>query len=149
MSELAAIETTALTKSFGWDDADSFQQHDVQELCRVLFDALEREFVGTPLSNVINELWQGTLIDYIDCQACDYARERPDKYLDIPLVIRDMKSIGQSLRRFITPELLSGDNQYSCPQVFSGPSVLCGWGVACLWIASVVAVLFICRDCQS
>jgi ubiquitin carboxyl-terminal hydrolase 7 len=39
--EKQAISTRALTKSFGWDRSDSFTQHDVQELCRVLFDALE------------------------------------------------------------------------------------------------------------
>ena len=29
-SQERAVETTAITKSFGWDRADSFQQHDVQ-----------------------------------------------------------------------------------------------------------------------
>ena len=37
-----AVETTALTKSFRWTDAESFRQHDIQELMRVLFAALEK-----------------------------------------------------------------------------------------------------------
>ena len=38
-----------MTGSFGWDQAESFQQHDVQELLRVLFEALESEWKGTDL----------------------------------------------------------------------------------------------------
>ena len=37
-----AVETAALTKSFRWTDAESFRQHDIQELMRVLFAALEK-----------------------------------------------------------------------------------------------------------
>lgn len=38
---------------------DSFQQHDVQELCRVLFDALETTFQGTVNETLVNNLYQG------------------------------------------------------------------------------------------
>lgn len=30
------VGTKKLTKSFGWESLDSFMQHDVQELCRVV-----------------------------------------------------------------------------------------------------------------
>lgn len=33
--------TKALTKSFHWTSSESFQQQDVQEFCRVLFDAID------------------------------------------------------------------------------------------------------------
>lgn len=39
----APVGTKKLTKSFGWDSVDSFLQHDVQELCRVLIDNLENK----------------------------------------------------------------------------------------------------------
>lgn len=35
------MDTKGLTKSFGWESADSFDQHDIQEFCSVLFDAIE------------------------------------------------------------------------------------------------------------
>ena len=41
-SRCAAVSTKPLTHSFGWTGAEAFQQHDVQELNRVLFDALGR-----------------------------------------------------------------------------------------------------------
>ena len=37
----AYVETRSLTKSFGWDSAQSFEQQDVQEFLRVLFDVVE------------------------------------------------------------------------------------------------------------
>ena len=54
------IDTRSLTKSFGWDASDSFQQQDVQEFLRVLFDALEKSFqiVGESCE-FIDELYQG------------------------------------------------------------------------------------------
>jgi ubiquitin carboxyl-terminal hydrolase 7 len=37
------VATKDLTRSFGWDANDSFMQHDVQELNRVLCDKLEEK----------------------------------------------------------------------------------------------------------
>ena len=38
LSRSRSVSTKALTVSFGWSSSESFQQHDVQELSRVLFD---------------------------------------------------------------------------------------------------------------
>ena len=37
------VSTKDLTKSFGWDTVESFMQHDVQELNRVLTDKLDEK----------------------------------------------------------------------------------------------------------
>lgn len=37
------VSTKDLTQSFGWDTSDAFQQHDVQELNRILCDRLEEK----------------------------------------------------------------------------------------------------------
>lgn len=66
-SKKKAIETTDLTKSFGWDSSEVWQQHDVQELCRVMFDALEQKWKKTDQANLINNLYQGKLKDYVKC----------------------------------------------------------------------------------
>jgi ubiquitin carboxyl-terminal hydrolase 47 len=55
-SPRASVETTELTRSFGWDSSDSCTQHDVQELCRVMFDALEHKFRKTQQADLINTL---------------------------------------------------------------------------------------------
>jgi len=46
-----SVATKELTKSFGWDTHDSFMQHDVQELNRVLCEKLEDKM------KVLSYLW--------------------------------------------------------------------------------------------
>lgn len=38
------VDTKGLTKSFGWESSMSFEQHDIQEFIRVLFDAIEQSY---------------------------------------------------------------------------------------------------------
>lgn len=45
-----SVATKELTKSFGWDTYDSFMQHDVQELNRVLCEKLEDKMKVCQLS---------------------------------------------------------------------------------------------------
>lgn len=115
-----AVETTDVTKSFGWDSSDAWHQHDVQELCRVMFDALEKVFKNTDQAQLINHLYQGKLKDYVKCLECACESARMDTYLDIPLVIRPFGvndphgSVVEAMDAFINPETLEGNNQYKC-----------------------------------
>ncbi|XP_061610130.1 ubiquitin carboxyl-terminal hydrolase 47 isoform X3 [Phyllopteryx taeniolatus] len=119
-SKKRAIETTDVTRSFGWDSSEAWQQHDVQELCRVMFDALEQKWKQTEQADLINQLYQGKLKDYVRCLECGYESWRIDTYLDIPLVIRPFGasqaygSVEEGLQAFIQPETLDGPNQYFC-----------------------------------
>ncbi|ETW00119.1 hypothetical protein H310_07533 [Aphanomyces invadans] len=118
--ERKAIDTKALTKSFGWNSSDVFQQHDVQELCRVLFDALEESLKGTPTEHLVNDLYQGQLKDYVQCASCGNESSRLDNFLDLSLVIRPfgstqmMQSVEEAIEYFLKPEVLSGENQWDC-----------------------------------
>uniref|UniRef100_A0A672IF71 Ubiquitin carboxyl-terminal hydrolase 47 n=1 Tax=Salarias fasciatus TaxID=181472 RepID=A0A672IF71_SALFA len=119
-SKKRAIETTDVTRSFGWDSSEAWQQHDVQELCRVMFDALEQKWKQTEQADLINQLYQGKLKDYVRCLECGYESWRIDTYLDIPLVIRPFGasqaygSVVRSSAHFWEPETLDGPNQYFC-----------------------------------
>ena len=119
-STKSAVETTEVTKSFGWTSSDAWQQHDVQELCRVMFDALEKKFKGTEQDNLIKQLYEGSLQDYVKCLECKHESARTDTYLDIPLVIKPFGSekacgsVEEALESFVAPETLDGTNQYMC-----------------------------------
>jgi hypothetical protein len=120
LSKTRAVDTVALTKSFGWEGSEVFQQQDVQELTRVLFDALEETFKGTEAETVIDDLYAGELIDYIRCIDVDYQSERVDKFLDFSLAIvpfgetKAMKSLAECIEMFLRPEILDGENKYYC-----------------------------------
>ncbi|XP_068965788.1 ubiquitin carboxyl-terminal hydrolase 47-like isoform X1 [Bombus flavifrons] len=119
-STKSAVETTALTKSFGWDSTEAWQQHDIQELCRVMFDALEQKFKNTEQADLINRLYEGKMIDYVKCLECGTEKSREDTFLDIPLPVRPFgsnvayTSVEEALRAFVQHEILEGSNQYHC-----------------------------------
>ncbi|XP_071791463.1 ubiquitin carboxyl-terminal hydrolase 47-like [Asterias amurensis] len=115
-----SIETYDVTRSFGWDSNEAWHQHDVQELCRVMFDALETKFKNTENEDLINRLYQGQMKDYVKCLECGNESARKDSFLDIPLVIRPFgstktnSSVQEALQAFISPETLNDTNQYFC-----------------------------------
>lgn len=121
-SKKPAVGTTELTTSFGWDSSEAWQQHDVQELCRVMFDALEQKFKNTDQSDLISKHYEGKLKDYVKCLECGYESAREDTFLDVPLVVRPFGSsqaygsVEEALHAFVAPETLEGSNQYFCEQ---------------------------------
>lgn len=95
-------------------------QHDVQELFRVLVEALEERWKNTPHKGRIENLFEGKIIDYVKCLKCGQVKSKPDIYLDLSLAIKadgefkPYKSLEESLSAFIKPELLNGNNKYRC-----------------------------------
>lgn len=71
-----SIGTTDLTDSFGWAGNEGFQQHDVQELNRILFSALESSLIGTPGAALIRKLYHGTSVTKVICKECGHVSER-------------------------------------------------------------------------
>lgn len=115
-----SLRTTNLTKSFGWNDNESFQQHDTQEFCRVLFDAIEQSVSGTSLSGMIPDLFQSQLESFVRCQFCQHESCTADFFLDWSLTVRNPfegifnGSVEEALENYLRAEVLSGDNQYFC-----------------------------------
>lgn len=107
-----APSTRALTKSFGWDREDSFTQHDVQELDRVLLDNLESKMVGTPLEGTIKRIFGGCLRHSIQCTDVDFESAREEVFYDLSLDVRGFKTIEESLAAYTAVEKLDGDNKY-------------------------------------
>ena len=84
------IGTTDLTNSFGWSEHDSFIQHDIHELTRVLLDNLEEKLNAAQRSsdgngsltssltqkNAIQHLFRGTMENFIEVK-------------DVTTVVRD------------------------------------------------------------
>jgi ubiquitin carboxyl-terminal hydrolase 7 len=110
-----SCSTTALTKSFGWGDLDTFVQHDVQELCRVLMDNLERKMTGTPLEGRIANLFRGRFRSFIRCLDVDYKSENIQEFYDLSMVVRGCPTLISSFQRYVETEILDGDNKYSTP----------------------------------
>uniref|UniRef100_A0A0E0E7R8 ubiquitinyl hydrolase 1 n=1 Tax=Oryza meridionalis TaxID=40149 RepID=A0A0E0E7R8_9ORYZ len=76
----SSVSTKELTKSFGWDMHDSFMQHDVQELNRVLSEKLEDKMKGTVVEGTIQQLFEGHHMNYIECINVDMKSTRKESF---------------------------------------------------------------------
>lgn len=110
-----AASTSELTSSFGWDNNEETGQHDVQELNRILFSALESSLEGTSGHDLIKNLYHGTIVNRIQCQKCGHVSERQEDFLDLTVAVKDMSSIEESLcSMYVEEEIFDGDNLYRC-----------------------------------
>ena len=114
-------ETKNLTKSFQWSSNDVYVQQDIQELCRVLFEAIELSiFLSNNNNNFIKKLYEGKTKSVIRCCECGYESFNTDTFMDLSLPIMNMfegiynKSLEMAFMNFIKPENLDGDNKYFC-----------------------------------
>ncbi|XP_064401493.1 ubiquitin carboxyl-terminal hydrolase 40-like isoform X3 [Halichondria panicea] len=105
----------ALTNSFGWSNSEEFQQHDVQELNRILFSAIESSLLGTSGEQLISKLYHGVFVQQIICQVCGRVSEREQEYLDLAMALSTSPTLEGVLQEsYIEQELLEGANQYRC-----------------------------------
>ncbi|XP_034830302.1 ubiquitin carboxyl-terminal hydrolase 7-like [Maniola hyperantus] len=106
------VATKKLTKSFGWENIDSFMQHDVQEFLRILLDKLEVKMKLTVVEGTVPKLFEGKMTSFIKCKNVNCTSTRVETFYDIQLTIKEMKNIYESFKDYISTELLDGDNKY-------------------------------------
>eukprot|EP01012_Entosiphon_sulcatum_P043360 TRINITY_DN5765_c0_g1_i1.p1 TRINITY_DN5765_c0_g1~~TRINITY_DN5765_c0_g1_i1.p1 ORF type:complete len:1217 (+),score=205.78 TRINITY_DN5765_c0_g1_i1:1973-5623(+) len=107
-----AVGTKELTQSFGWTDNEAWEQHDVQELLRLLSDSLEGRMKSVDGSENAFKIFEGKTKQYIQCVGVEDGNCREEVYSDIQLCVADCKDVYESLNREIKPERLDGDNKY-------------------------------------
>lgn len=60
------------------------------------------------------------MMDYVKCLECNTQKSREEVFLDIALSVRPFDdregfhSVEEALNAFVTPEILDGNNKYSC-----------------------------------
>ncbi|KAL2560685.1 hypothetical protein AAZV13_20G038600 [Glycine max] len=111
-----SVATKELTKSFGWDTYDSFMQHDVQELNRVLCEKLEDKMKETVVEGTIQKLFEGHHMNYIECINVDYKSTRKESFYDLQLDVKGCRDVYASFDKYVEVESLEGDNKYHAEQ---------------------------------
>ncbi|CAL9686961.1 unnamed protein product [Knipowitschia caucasica] len=112
-----SASTAELTDSFGWNTTEGTNQHDVQELNRILFSALEHSLVGTTGSSFINSLYHGTIVNSIVCKECGNVSQRQEDFLDLTACVCGVSSLEEALwNMFVEEELFEGNNLYRCAE---------------------------------
>lgn len=89
------VSTDKLIMSFGWGREEMNMQHDVQEFNLLLGELMEKKMKGTPGEGTFSRLFEGKLINYIECFNVDYKSEKEERFTDLQLtvkVIEDLKT---------------------------------------------------------
>jgi ubiquitin carboxyl-terminal hydrolase 7 len=100
-----SVSTKQLTKSFGWDTADTFMQHDVQELLRVLVDKLEEKMKGTSVEGTMAHLFEGKLQNYVKCVRVEDESRRDEAFYDLQVGAHASSWQGASRLLLLPPSL--------------------------------------------
>ncbi|XP_019653846.1 ubiquitin carboxyl-terminal hydrolase 40 isoform X6 [Ailuropoda melanoleuca] len=110
-----AASTEDLTDSFGWTSNEEMRQHDVQELNRILFSALETSLVGTSGHDLINRLYHGTVVNQVVCKECKNVSEKQEDFLDLTVAVKNVSGLEDALwTMYIEEEVFDCDNLYHC-----------------------------------
>lgn len=106
-----SASTNALLKSFGWSDADAFEQHDVHELLTLLREHLRKKMRGTQATGTIDQLFMGKEVSYNKCIKVDYYTPDIESiFYDLQLQVKGCKTIEQAFKQYVTPTKLDGAN---------------------------------------
>ncbi|KAI3902002.1 hypothetical protein MKW92_032899 [Papaver armeniacum] len=111
-----SVGTKELTKSFGWNMNQSFMQHDVQELNRVLCEKLEDKMKGSAVEGTIQHLFEGHHMNHVECINVDYKSTRKESFYDIQLDVKGCHDVYASFDKYVEVECLEGDNKYQADQ---------------------------------
>ncbi|XP_072902671.1 ubiquitin carboxyl-terminal hydrolase 40 isoform X1 [Hemitrygon akajei] len=115
LADQLAASTSDLTDSFGWTSNEETSQHDVQELNRILFSALESSLVGTSGHDLINRLYHGIVVNKIFCEECGNISERQEDFLDLTVAVKDVSGLEEALYTlYVEEEHFDNDNLYQC-----------------------------------
>mmetsp|Transcript_25746 Transcript_25746/g.43375 ORF Transcript_25746/g.43375 Transcript_25746/m.43375 type:complete len:1590 (+) Transcript_25746:156-4925(+) len=108
------VSTSDLTRAFGWDSLEAFQQQDVQEMLRVLLDKMEERMrgKGPAVDGAVKSLFAGKIKSYIRCINIDYESSREEEFYDIQLDVKGCRDVYESFKKYSEKETLSGENQY-------------------------------------
>eukprot|EP00397_Hematodinium_sp_SG-2012_P004162 GEMP01004173.1.p1 GENE.GEMP01004173.1~~GEMP01004173.1.p1 ORF type:complete len:1183 (+),score=250.05 GEMP01004173.1:69-3617(+) len=112
-----AVSTKGFTKSCGFTQSDVFQQHDIQELCRILFDALERS--DKKLFATLQTLFEVNTVEFLRSTKTphEWRSERQAKNLDISVPLEDRdETLEAALARLVVTEEMTGENRWFCEE---------------------------------
>lgn len=70
-------------------------QHDVQELNRILFNAIGEALMSTSQAKLIDTIYQGTFVNMIICQNCKRVSRRTEDFLDLTLPLTGLKNLNE------------------------------------------------------
>jgi ubiquitin C-terminal hydrolase len=103
-------------KDYEGNPIDIRLQQDVIEFINQLFDKLNDSWTKVSGDAILKNTFGGLLSYLLICEGCPHRYEREEPYIHVSLAVKDKNDIVDSLKAFIEPEMLVGDNGYKCEE---------------------------------
>ena len=98
-------------KDFQGNPVNTAIQQDAQEFLNMIFDKLETGLKQTPFRHILNSVYGGKTCQQLICSSCGYTKSRDDTFYNLSLEVKNMKTIHDSLEKYITGEVI---DDYFC-----------------------------------
>lgn len=121
-NKFKAEKTSDLTKSFQWHAHEVLEQHDIEELYKVLLTAIDRSLnKSSENAESYSSLFEGNLDSVIKCEECSTESTHVESYTDLALPLtkyskqyKEATDLEKALLEYLSIELLNNDNKYFC-----------------------------------
>ncbi|KIR98682.1 hypothetical protein L804_04261 [Cryptococcus deuterogattii 2001/935-1] len=117
-SEKSVIDPMGLIDALRLNAGD---QQDAAEFSKLFMSLIASEFSKHPdpkLKTLVKDQFEGTMQYITQCE-CGYESISETTFLELELSLEDNTTLQSRLDEFTHPEILDGDNKYSCPSCLS------------------------------
>jgi ubiquitin C-terminal hydrolase len=91
------------------------EQMDADEFINTFMDRIEHQTKGLPGEDVVKSLFGGELVtELIGQGTCSHRSERAEAFITLPVQVKGLKDLVESLKVFKAGEVLQGSNAYQC-----------------------------------
>ncbi|CAI5464489.1 unnamed protein product [Closterium sp. Yama58-4] len=109
--------TKEFTKRFGWEERRLMKmKHDAHEVYRVLCTKLEEEMKGTSVEGSLEKLFNGHVMNYIECVNVDHKSASKEPFAGLLLNVKGCKDVYASLDKYVEAKNLDGNTKFYAEQ---------------------------------
>ena len=87
-------------------------QHDTEEFFNIIFDRIENLIKPTPQKYLLQSVFGGKHCSQMVCKECGFIRNRFEDFYNLKLIVKERKSMEESLKKNLEGEVIS---DYECP----------------------------------
>ena len=98
-------------KDFQGNPVNVSIQQDAQEFLNMIFDKLENGLKSTPFRHILDSVYGGKTCQQLICSNCQHVKSREDTFYNMSLEVKNMKTIHDSLEKYIAGEVI---DDYAC-----------------------------------